>query len=64
MKNAHIKYDLYVLFGRLKREGKESIKVREIMKELGYKRFDPDAMFFVVAKSVEMKYKVRVNGRK
>jgi len=64
MKNAHIKYDLYLLLGKFKREGKESIEVRKIMKELGYNRFEPDAMFFVAKKVIELEYKVKVYARK
>ena len=63
MSHSPFKRNLYILLGNLKREGKQKIEVRELMRLLKVERTDPDAVIFVVRKVIELGYKVKVNGR-
>jgi hypothetical protein len=63
MSHSPFKRNLYILLGNLKREGKQKIEVRELMRLLKVERTDPDSVIFVVRKVIELGYEVKVNGR-
>jgi len=63
MKETPLEYRLYVLLGKLKREGKQKIEVRELMKILKIRHHEPDVIFYVIRKVIELGYKVNIYGR-
>lgn len=63
MKEAPLEYRLYVLLGKLKREGKQKIEVRELMKILKINHCEPDVILYVVGKAIKLNYKVKIYGR-
>lgn len=63
MSQSYIRYNIYVVLGRLKKEGRKKIEIRELMNEIGINSKCLDSVFFIVSVVKEMGYEVSINGK-